>query len=42
MARLTPRFSTTRTVREYTERYYISAAAEYRSRVENKAHSASR
>jgi starch phosphorylase len=37
MARLTPRFSTTRTVREYTERYYISAAAEYRSRVENKA-----
>jgi starch phosphorylase len=37
MARLTPRFSTTRTVREYTERYYLSAAAAYRSRGADKA-----
>ncbi|MGE0679465.1 MAG: alpha-glucan family phosphorylase [Candidatus Binatia bacterium] len=32
MARLTPRFSTNRTVREYTERYYLPAAAAYRKR----------
>ena len=32
MARLTPRFSVNRTVREYTEQYYIPAAARYRSR----------
>ncbi|MBK5282306.1 MAG: alpha-glucan family phosphorylase [Nitrospiraceae bacterium] len=30
MARLTPRFSTNRTVREYTERHYLPAAAAYR------------
>ena len=32
MARLTPRFSTNRMVREYTERYYLPAAAAYRQR----------
>jgi starch phosphorylase len=32
MARLTPRFSADRTVREYTEQHYISAAAIYRKR----------
>ena len=32
MARLTPRFSTNRVVREYTEKYYVPAAAAYRSR----------
>jgi len=32
MARLTPRFSTNRVVREYTERYYLPAAAGYRKR----------
>jgi starch phosphorylase len=32
MAQLTPRFSANRTVREYTEEYYISAAAAYRER----------
>ncbi|HSQ79355.1 MAG TPA: alpha-glucan family phosphorylase, partial [Candidatus Bathyarchaeia archaeon] len=32
MARLTPRFSANRTVREYTEDYYLPAAAAYRSR----------
>jgi glycogen phosphorylase len=32
MARLTPRFSTNRVVREYTERYYMPAAAAYRTR----------
>lgn len=32
MAELTPRFSTNRTVREYTERYYLPAAAAYRER----------
>ena len=30
MARLTPRFSANRTVREYTEQYYLPAAAAYR------------
>jgi starch phosphorylase len=35
MAQLTPRFSSTRTVREYTERYYLPAAAAYRSRLAN-------
>lgn len=33
MAHLTPQFSTCRSVREYTERYYIPAAARYRQRV---------
>jgi len=32
MARLTPLFSASRTVREYTERHYLPAAAAYRSR----------
>jgi starch phosphorylase len=32
MARLTPRFSTNRTVREYVERHYLPAAAAYRER----------
>jgi glycogen phosphorylase len=32
MARLTPRFSANRAVREYTERLYLSAAARYRER----------
>jgi starch phosphorylase len=32
MARLTPRFSADRTVRDYTEQHYLPAAAEYRAR----------
>jgi starch phosphorylase len=32
MARLTPRFSASRTVREYTEQHYLPAAATYRER----------
>ena len=32
MARLTPRFSASRTVREYTEQHYLPAAAAYRAR----------
>jgi starch phosphorylase len=32
MSRLTPRFSANRVVREYTERYYLPAAAAYRAR----------
>lgn len=32
IARLTPQFSANRTVREYTARYYLPAAAEYRRR----------
>jgi len=35
MARLTPRFSANRTVREYTETYYVPAAAAYRKREAN-------
>ena len=35
MARLTPRFSANRTVREYTETYYLPAAAAYRRREAN-------
>ena len=35
MARLTPRFSANRTVREYTEQHYIPAAAAYRERAAN-------
>ncbi len=34
MARLTPRFSANRTVREYTERYYLPAAVAYQNRLE--------
>jgi glycogen phosphorylase len=36
MARLTPRFSANRAVREYTEQYYIPAAAAYRDRAADK------
>ena len=36
MARLTPRFSANRTVREYTEQHYLPAAAAYRLRAANK------
>ncbi len=36
MARLTPRFSASRAVREYTERYYLPAAAAYRMRAADK------
>jgi starch phosphorylase len=36
MARLTPRFSADRAVREYTERYYLPAAAAFLSRLADK------
>jgi starch phosphorylase len=36
MARLTPRFSANRTVREYTEQYYIPGATNYCERAANK------
>jgi starch phosphorylase len=36
MARLTPHFSANRTVREYTEQYYIPSAAAYRERAADK------
>jgi starch phosphorylase len=36
MARLTPRFSTNRSVREYTEEHYLPAAAMYRKRAADK------
>jgi starch phosphorylase len=36
MARLTPRFSANRTVREYTEQHYLPAASAYRERATNK------
>jgi starch phosphorylase len=36
MARLTPRFSANRAVREYTEQHYLPAAAAYRERATNK------
>ena len=36
MAHLTPRFSANRTVREYTEQRYLSAATAYRQRVADK------
>jgi starch phosphorylase len=36
MARLTPTFSTNRAVRQYTEEHYLSAAATYRLRAENR------
>jgi starch phosphorylase len=36
MARLTPRFSADRTVREYTEQHYIPAAAAYRARAADR------
>ena len=36
MARLTPRFSANRTVREYTEQHYLPGAAAYRERAADK------
>jgi starch phosphorylase len=36
MARLTPRFSASRTVREYTEKYYLTAASAYLDRADDK------
>jgi starch phosphorylase len=36
MARLTPRFSANRTVREYTEQHYLPAASAYRNRAADK------
>jgi len=36
MARLTPQFSTNRVVREYTDTYYVPAAASYRARSADK------
>ena len=36
MARLTPRFSTNRAVREYTEQYYLPAASAYLERADDK------
>jgi starch phosphorylase len=36
MARLTPRFSSNRAVREYTEQYYFPAASAYRERAADK------
>ena len=36
MARLTPRFSASRAVQEYTEQHYLPAAATYRERAANK------
>ena len=41
MAQLTAQFSTDRTVREYTERYYVPAAAAYRDRVAQNSDSGS-
>jgi starch phosphorylase len=35
MARLTPRFSANRAIREYAEKYYLPAAQRYRHRAEN-------
>jgi starch phosphorylase len=37
MARLTPRFSANRTVREYTEQHYLPAATGYRTRAADKS-----
>jgi len=37
MARLAPHFSANRAVREYTESYYLPAAAEYRRRADDDA-----
>ncbi len=36
MARLTPRFSADRTVREYTEQHYLPAATAYRERIADR------
>lgn len=37
MAQLTPRYSANRSVREYTEKYYLPAAAKYQERAANKS-----
>ncbi len=37
MARLTPRFSADRTVREYTQQHYLTAAAAYRKRLADQS-----
>src|SRR5439155_22903387 len=37
MARLTPRFSTNRVVREYTDTYYVPASARYGARAAHQA-----
>ena len=42
MARLTPRFSADRTVREYAEQHYLPLAASYRRRAENKGEAGGR
>jgi starch phosphorylase len=42
MARLTPRYSSNRTVREYTERYYLPAAGAYRARAADGGAAAAR
>ncbi|GGB05262.1 alpha-glucan phosphorylase [Puia dinghuensis] len=42
MSTLTPQFSANRTVREYTEKYYLPAAAKYLQRAEEKGAAGSR
>jgi len=42
MARLTPQYSADRSVREYTEKYYLQAASLYQERVEEGGDSAAR
>ena len=42
MARLTPQYSADRTVREYTEKYYLPAASAYRDRAMEDGASAAR
>jgi alpha-glucan phosphorylases len=42
MARLTPQYSADRSVREYTEKYYLQAASLYRERVKEDGDSAAR
>src|SRR5450631_358191 len=42
MAGLTPKFSASRTVREYTEQHYLPAASAYRGRAADKGAAASR
>ena len=40
MARLTPEFSATRAIREYTESHYLPAASGYRDRARTMVRSA--
>ena len=42
LARLTPQYSADRTVREYTEKYYVPAASAYRERAKEEGASAAR